>query len=314
MKARELRTLFDAMHHGKYDFDDFLECSVEENYDQVPWSGRVIYRPSKKLKAFHKFTNNFVFDHLPVNRRVAFAYRKGSNPHHALEPHSGSRAFYKTDLTKFFDNITSELIRGVLTDATTPVSDLASYIERVLELVTVEGRLPIGFSSSPPLSNACLKGFDDALDDLCSRKGLIYSRYADDIIISCQDRYLLVGIEETLKGFLRDHLGEGFTINRSKSKLITVGRKIKALGMVVLPSGQISIDMAVKKKIESQLYFFISDRARLAKIFNGDFESGLQQLAGHISHINSADPAYLEKLRRKYGSTVIDGFLHRSAQ
>jgi RNA-directed DNA polymerase len=314
MNSRPMRVLFDAMHHGKYEFDEFVSCDVESHYEPVPWSGRVIYKPSKTLKAFHRFLNSFLLEHLPTNERVAYAYRKGTNPHHALIPHAGSRAFYQTDLTKFFDSITSPLIRRVISEGATPISDLLSYIDRTLELVTVEGRLPIGFSTSPMISNACLKQFDDAFEAMCNQQGLIYSRYADDIIVSCQHRQSLANIQETLTELIREHLGPEFSINRSKSKLTTVGRKVKALGMVILPSGQISVDMNIKKKVESQLYFFIKDRARLLAIFNNDMESGLQQLAGHVSHINSADPTYLEKLRRKYGTTVIDSFLHRSAK
>jgi RNA-directed DNA polymerase len=46
----------------------------------------------------------------------------------------------------------------------------------------------------------------------------------------------------------------------------------------------------------------------------GDGDEGLQRLSGYISYVHSADPAYLDKLRRKFGSTVIDSFLHKSAQ
>jgi RNA-directed DNA polymerase len=255
-----------------------------------------------------------LFEHLPTNERVAFAYRKGTNPHQALAPHAASRAFYQTDLTKFFDSITGPLIRRVLFESSPPISDLPSYTDRILELVTIEDHRPLGFSTSPWISNACLKQFDDALENQCHQQGLIYSRYADDIIVSSQDRRQLHDIEDTLAHLLRTQLGPEFRINRSKSKLTTVGRKIRVLGLVILPSGQISIDMDTKKKVEYLLHFFIKDRARLLEIFNDDMESGIQQLAGHISHINTADPNYLEKLRRKYGTTVIDSFLHRSAK
>jgi len=313
MTPRPMRALFDAMHHGKYEFEDFTTCDVEGNYERVAWSGRVIYKPSKKLRVFHSFLNSFLFEHLPTNPRVSFAYRKGANPHQALLPHAHSRAFYQTDLTKFFDSIRAPLIRRVLVESTTPISDLELYVDRVLALSTVDGRLPIGFSTSPRISNACLKGFDDSLEDLCLKRGLVYSRYADDIMVSSEDRRHIEHIEGELETLLLTKLGPEFKINRSKSKLTTVGRKVKALGMVILPSGQVSIDMEIKKKVEVQLHFYIRDRPRLLAMFNHDMEAGLQQLSGYISHIHAADPNYLEKLRRKYGTTVIDSFLHRSA-
>lgn len=309
-----MRTLFDAMHHGKYEFDDFMTCTVEENYEQVAWSGRTIFKPSKKLKAFHSFLNSFLFEHLPVNDRVAFAYRKGTNPHHALLPHAKSRAFYQTDLTKFFDRITSPLILRAIQGNNTPIADLEQHLDRVIQLVTIDGRLPIGFSTSPAISNTCLKPFDDQLENYSHKNNIIYTRYADDIILSAENREQLSGVEENLIKLLAENLGPEFQINRSKSKLTTVGRKIKVLGMVVLPTGHISIEMETKKKIEYQLHYFVKNKSKLTEIYGGDLDSGLQQLAGHISHINSADPIYLEKLRKKYGTTVIDSFLHRTAK
>lgn len=314
MKQRPLKLLFDAKYHGKFDFEDFLSCDVPANYEPVPWSGRTIYRPSKKLKAYHAFLNSFLFEHLSTNQNVAFAYRKGANPHHALAPHANGRAFFQTDLVKFFDSITTPLIRRSIPDDGTPIVDLADHIERILEMTTIEDRLPIGFSTSPALSNACLKQFDDAFEAHCRDHGLVYSRYADDILVSADDRTKLEGIDHVLAAALTHELGPGFHLNAGKSKLTTIGRKVKALGMVILPSGQISIDMGTKKKVEYQLHFFTKDRTRLLEIFKHDMEAGLQQLAGHISHINAADPAYLEKLRKKYGATVVDSFLHRSAK
>jgi ABC-type uncharacterized transport system fused permease/ATPase subunit len=42
-------------------------------------------------------------------------------------------------------------------------------------------------------------------------------------------------------------------------------------------------------------------------------EEGLQRLSGFVSYAYAADPSYLEKLRAKFGTTVIDSFLHKSA-
>ena len=56
----------------------------------------------------------------------------------------------------------------------------------------------------------------------------------------------------------------------------------------------------------------------MVKIFEEEqgegMEEGLQRLSGLISYAHAADPAYLERLRTKFGNTVIDSFLHRSAK
>lgn len=318
MTPRPLHQLFDAMYHGKYRFEEFLELKLEEHYSPVRWKSRTIYKPSKKLKEFHSFLNGFLLEHLSVNQSVSFAYRKGATLLQAVAPHARSRAFYQTDLERFFDSITSDLIRSVLERAATPVSDLTDHIEHVLGLLTINGKLPIGYSTSPILSNACLLGFDERLASISKERQWIYTRYADDIIISADDRQTIEDAREVIESCLAAELGNGFTLNPSKSKLTTIGRKVKLLGLVVLPNGAIAIDRDVRSKIESWLHFYVSDRSRLAKIFEEErsegMEEGLQRLSGLVSYAHAADPPYLEKLRAKFGTTVIDSLLHRSAQ
>jgi RNA-directed DNA polymerase len=314
MHTRPLRDLFEAVHHGKFSFDDFLAMPIGSNYEKVNWPGRRVFKPSKRLKVYHAFLNRFLFEHLPANEKVSFAYRKGINPHAALLPHANSRAFYQTDLRKFFDSIDAELIRKVLSGAaTTPVQDLQHYLDRIVELVTIDELLAIGFSTSPTISNACMKLFDDAFEMHCFENGLIYTRYADDIIVSSKSREALESIDKKIAEFLLSCMGDNFQLNPLKSKLTTIGRKVTMLGMVILPTGRVTVDMDLKRKVETQLHFYMHDRNKLLNLLGEDMETGLRRLAGHISYINAADPRYLDKLRRKYGVTVIDSFLHRSA-
>ena len=318
MTPQPLHQLFDAMYHEKYRFEEFLALRPEEHYSPVSWKNRTIYKPSPTLKEFHYFLSGFLLDYLPVDRSVSFAYRKGATLLQAVAPHAHSRAFYQTDLERFFESITSNLIRSVLMHAITPVLDLAAHIDHILGLLTIDGKLPIGYSTSPLLSNACLLGFDTRLAAISNVRKWVYTRYADDIILSAFDRLEIEDASHIVEDCLRAELGEGFTLNRSKTKLTTVGRKVKLLGLGVLPNGNIVVDRDVKNRVESCLHFYVTDRSRLAKMFveerSEGMEEGLQRLSGLISYVYSADLAYLEKLRMKFGSTVIDSFLHRSAR
>lgn len=318
MTPQPLHKLFDAMYHGKYRFDEFLALSPGENYSPVSWKSRTIYKPSKILKDFHAFLNGFVLEHLPVDTSVSFAYRKGATLVQAVEPHANSRAFFQTDLERFFDSITTPLVRKVLMESATPVADLHDHLEHILGLLTIDGKLPIGYSTSPIVSNACLLSFDRRMAQISQDRGWIYTRYADDIMLSTQERANLSDAEAVIEDCLASELGDKFNLNPAKSKLTTVGRKVKLLGLVILPTGAIAIDREVRNRIEAWIHFYLSDRARLLKIFEETYsqgmEEGLERLSGLISYAHAADPAYLEKLRSKFGTTVIDSLLHRSAQ
>ena len=75
--AKPLQVLFDAIHHGKHDFRDFLHGDIAANYTVLREKRRSIYRPTTKLKAYHAFLNTFVFEYLTVNPRVLYSLPQG---------------------------------------------------------------------------------------------------------------------------------------------------------------------------------------------------------------------------------------------
>lgn len=316
MTAKSLQVLFEAMYHGKYEFNDFLHGDVTENYDLIPIKkDRRIYRPNKKLRAYHVFLNTFLCEYLDLNNRVVYAYRRGVNPHQAVGAHALSRAFFQTDIVNFFGSIDRDTVKSTIIERGNriPIADLHVHLERILDLATINGSLPVGFSISPPISNACLTGFDNELELYCGRNDLIYTRYADDIVVSARSRESLKDIRSTINELLRQHFKGKLQLNPLKSKLTTVGRKVTVLGMTITPSGHVTVDRDLKRRIEVLLHFYTRNREKFLNTVQNDMKAGIDQLAGYVNYINTADKAYLEKLRKKYGSTVIDSLLHRSA-
>jgi RNA-directed DNA polymerase len=312
MTPKPLQYLFNSMHHGKHSFDDFLAFDVPGNVEKITWPSRTIYRPSKKLKVFQSFLNSVLFDHLPVNVSVSFAYRKGSSLRQAIEVHAKSRVFYQTDFSKFFQSIDSDLIRKSVLSSQTPIEDITEHLDHIVSLTTVQKRLAIGFVTSPAISNICLKSFDDCLEAWCRSCALIYSRYADDIIISTLRDEDLNHLDIVVSRFASEQINPHITLNSTKRKLTKIGRRVQIMGFDILPTGRVTIGRKIRHKVEYLIHFLVSNRTLFEKIYEGDLEKGLLQLGGFVSHIHSADPLYLSKLRRKFGTTIVDALLHRS--
>lgn len=318
MSKKSLHDLFEAMYHGKYSFDDFLVGDIEKDFvvftNKEKNKERIICKPNKKLKVYHSFLNLFLFEKMPVNINSAFAYRKGVNVFDAVNAHSMSRHFFQTDILNFFSSINSRMVREVIEENVDviPVSDLHHYIDRVIELVIVNGSLPVGFSTSPIISNLCFYKFDEKLSSRCLKRGLIYTRYSDDIIISSVDNEDLADVNSLVAEVMTEVFGNIFLLNPKKTKLTHIGRKIKMLGMVILPNGKVSVDSEFRKKIETLLYLYSTDMTRFTSKVGGDMAGGMAQLSGLLSYVNTIDKEYIEKLRRKYGATVVDLFLHFS--
>lgn len=275
---------------------------------------RKLLIPNDNLKGCHDFIRLFLLDYLPINDQVVFSYRKGVNAYDALKVHIGSKFFFVCDIADFFPSLGRVRIKSTLLTAVEgcPIADVDDWLERIVDLVCIDDTLPMGFSTSPSISNAALLPFDNRLQALCKDRELIFTRYSDDIIISGANRAALDGIEGIVAACLQDAMNGELKLHPCKSKFFHGGIKIKLLGMVLLPNGTITVDASVKEEIEILTHFYLNDKDKLAARVGGRLQTAEARLAGLINYVNTVDQNYLDKLRRKFGSTVVDYFLHRS--
>lgn len=315
---RPLAELFRAVYHDKRSFHDLAEMDVLVNCkrEQYTKAGQVraILAPNEILAGCLEFVRLFVVDYLPINEDVVYSYRKGVSAFDAVARHRDAKHFFVCDISHFFPSLKRERVHLTLAQGhdRTPISDFDLWLDRFVSLVCPESGLPVGFSTSPGVSNSALKPVDDALKLACDDRGLTITRYSDDIIVSGVSKEALKGVEELVEGTLHDIFPGEFVLNRAKSKHMHRGTKVKLLGMVLLPDGSVSVDAAVKDEIEVLLHFHARNRSRFLARVGNDLQKGERRLSGMINYVNTVDKAYLDKLRRKFGAAAVDYFLHRS--
>lgn len=317
-QKKPIETLFNAMFHEKWSFADFSGASVDESISSKTFtqSGKTrnLLVPNERLKGCHDFLRMFLLDFLPLNENVVFSYRKGVSAYDSVARHAKSKSFFVCDIADFFPSIRQSRIRSTLLTAKglCPIEDLDSWLDRIVDLVCVNDSLPIGFSTSPAISNAVLAPFDNALQAYCEGRGLVLTRYSDDIIVSGQDFVALEGIQDRATVLLQDIMQGELSLHPKKSKFLHIGSKVKLLGMVLLPNGTVSVDSGVKDEIEVLIHFYLRDRRKFSDRVGGDPRKAEARLSGLLNYVNSVDQAYLDKLSRKFGVTVVDYFLRRS--
>jgi len=81
--------------------------------------------------------------------------------------------------------------------------------------VTLRGKVPQGFTTSPKLLNLAMYKLDCRISKLCEKLGLVYSRYADDITIS-SDTKISQKLINTIIGIIKS---ERWTIAPQKMQL-----------------------------------------------------------------------------------------------
>ena len=316
---KHLEELFLSMYHEKLDFDDFKQGAIQDNYTKFEHSEHenkrtIIIKPNKKFKTYHTFLNRFLFEYLPINEHVVFSYRKGCSVYDAVAPHRFGKHFFQSDIRGFFKSIDRNLIRETIERGKdcSPIADIDVYLDRIIDLVCIEGSLPPGLPASPVISNSVLLSFDNETEAYCNALGCTYTRYSDDLIISGPVREPLEGLREKLSISLNSLYGSRFELNASKSKLFKTGSKISILGLNILPNEKVSIDSKVRTEIEVLLHFFLTDRTKFIQRCGGDADKASERICGYLNYVNAMDASYLDKLRRKYGATTIDTFLHRA--
>lgn len=317
-EPRPLADLFNAMFRGKRKFSDFVEIDVMANCERKTFTRhgktREIVSPNDKLKGCHEFIRLFLLDFLPIEPDAVFSYRKGFSAFDAVSRHASSKYFFVTDIASFFPSINRGRIRATLGTARTssPISDLDIWLDKFVELVCIDDALPVGFSTSPAISNAALLPFDRVIYAECTARGLLYTRYSDDLVVSGNDAEVVAGAAHLVDSLLAETMNGELKLHHGKSKILHRGVKVKLLGMVLLPNGDISVDATVKSEIEVLLHFYLHDKAKFVSFAEGDEQKAEARLSGLLNYVNTVDQAYLDKLRRKFGVAVVDLFIHRS--
>ncbi|EJL95351.1 MULTISPECIES: reverse transcriptase domain-containing protein [unclassified Pseudomonas] len=314
MNKRPLIDLLTAMHQGKFNFPELGTGNINDLYETKIYNNREIHIPNKKLKTFHSFLKLFLLEHLSTNEEVVFSYRKGVNAVDAVSKHSNSKYFFQTDINDFFNSIDEELVKTtIIRDIEKcPISDINLHIDNIIKTLTIKNSVPVGFSTSPLLSNSCLFIFDNSLKEYCDKNSLTLSRYSDDIIVSGKKKEPILEAERYIAQLLSDTTKNKLSLNIKKSKHTQTGNKIKLLGMVILPNGKVTIDIKFKKDTEVKLHYYLTNKEKFIEIVDSDIETAIEKLSGHLNYYNTVDPSYLDKLRKKYGATTVDMFLHKS--
>lgn len=317
MTRTSLSELFDSMYHGKQKFSEFISEPIDNLYHRkiigLPRNQREVLVPEKKLRVYHSFLNLFLIEFLPINQEVVFSYRKGCSAYDAVAKHANSKHFFQTDISSFFSSIKTNLVSKIIMEGEEfcPAGDVLDNITRIIDLICVDDSLPMGFPCSAPMSNAVLLNFDNALEQHCIAHGLLYTRYSDDIIISAENKENLTDIKVVVQSLLTQHGAEELKLNEKKSKNFRVGGRIVILGLMILPNGKVTVDSKVKRDVEALLYRHSQGRAAFLAAIEKDEDRGKAKITGYLNYINSVDQEYLDKLRRDFGVTVIDTFLHR---
>lgn len=204
---------------------------------------RLIHAPKRRLKAVLRALDRLLVSKLPKSEH-AHGFIKGRSIATNAAPHVGKAVVLHFDIKDCFPTIHYGRVRGLLIALgySYPVAAALAVLmtEAPRQPVAAEGKLyhvPIGprvcvqgAPTSPGLCNAILLRLDRRLAGLARKHGFAYTRYADDLSFSGDDKMAIAKLLKLVPGIVAE---EGFTVNRDKTRVLRAGRRQAVTGVVV---------------------------------------------------------------------------------
>ncbi|WP_145246231.1 reverse transcriptase family protein [Aeoliella mucimassa] len=282
---------------------------------------RLIEAPKSRLNMLQRQILTHLLDRFPVHSAV-HGFRQGRSIRTFAVPHIHRPVVLKLDLRDFFPTIriaqlsalfrtagyperVADLLAGICTNTTpTEVWDdeglAASPSEiRRMRMLYEQPHLPQGAPTSPTLANLCAYRLDCRLAGLAEASGGVYTRYADDLAFSGDERFARTA-ERFAIHVMATVMEEGFEVHPRKTRLMRPGVCQRLTGLVV----------------NQHLNIARSDRDRLKAILTNCVRHGPAtqnheghrdfrcHLRGRVAFVESINPTWGKKLRGLFDQIV----------
>ena len=261
---------------------------------------RLIMAPKRRLKAIQRKLLDLLVEKLPVSEH-AHAFRRGRSIRTGAEPHVGKRFVLKLDLKDFFPSVTFARVRGLLIafgysyPVATTLGVLMTEAER--QPVEVDGEVfhvPVGqrhcvqgAPTSPGICNALLLRLDRRLSGFAKKRGLTYTRYADDLTFSGEmDRNAAGKFRAVASRIISE---EGFVINTAKTRLMGQGGRQTVTGVVV--NKTLGLSRQERRRLRAAAH------QMSLKSINEITDAARAKLVGKIAYLAMLNPQQAAQIR-----------------
>jgi RNA-directed DNA polymerase len=291
---------------------DFLDDTISQAHNKIikikikkrNGEYRIAWQPSTELKLIQTWLNFRLFSLLPVSD-IAMAFVKDRSILDNAKAHCKSKYSIRIDMSSFFQSIVSADLVNVLHDQKNTIPPVFMLQESIDIIRTTcfdsNGRLPIGYPTSPSIANCVMYRLDlDLIQDISfdvARFGsAIVTRYADDFVFSTDKKGACAEFFKYLSVKLDKITSPRLKINNKKTRFMSKGGGSTLItGLRVGADGGISIHADHRDHIRLLLKHF-----RSGKLKTEDKE----KLRGHLAFIKHADPSLYTKLAYKFYNEI----------
>jgi len=282
-------TIYQLSHHS----DKYYK-----KYEIPKKSGgkRTICQPSKKLKGLQSWILVNILNKIQVSPSCK-GFRKGSTTLDNAVPHIGANTILNLDLKDFFPTVTKMQVYNVF--KTIGYNKLIATV--FTNICTFNNMLPQGGPCSPMLANLTTWTLDLRIQGYVGKRGISYTRYADDLSFSGLNPSKVVKIIPMIKTIIDD---ENFVVNHKKTRIASSARAKIVTGLVV-NEDSVGIGKQKFKVLRAKIH-------HLTLPAEQKNEKLLYHVGGWLSYLNSVDKdrlkkakKYISELTKKHPTTLI---------
>ncbi|WP_270296140.1 reverse transcriptase domain-containing protein [Eggerthella sinensis] len=237
---------------------------------------RLIEAPKTSLKVMQKLLANLLSPYYCAPRCVhgyvgnrsiisgASSHLKRDLCGKVIPDKTKHRAYVSLDIKDFFPSINSKRIYGLLVGKHLNLSRDVAFC--IANLCVGEKGLAQGSPASPLLSNMICLTMDRSLTEYAKKKGLFYTRYADDITFSTSNRKLfrniffedgIFSVPAELRTIIETHKGiPSFRLNDEKTHYRLENERQMITGIVV--NSKLNLRREYYRQLRSCLHTWIS--------------------------------------------------------
>lgn len=276
---------------------------------------RTISAPKDELKEDQRKAADLITDYLSVlPHDSAWAYIKNRDVIGAMKEHvsNKSRWYLKIDLHDFFGSCSTEFVTKQLLKIYPfcyyEEPDIQEAVNNLVKLGILNGSLPQGTPLSPILTNLVMVEYDYKINKLLyqltkdtplMKQKYVYTRYADDIIISARNKFDYRIILKALNKLFKD---TPLSINKEKTRFGSNAGRNWNLGVMCNKENNITVGYRRKQEIKAATHNYMTAPDTWER-------KDLQWLLGQYSWIHNVEPEYyshlIEYFNKKYNCDIV---------
>ena len=285
-----------SIHSDKY----YFTYSIPKKTSGV----RIISQPSKKLKGLQAWILYYILSKLKSSNSCK-GFDKGCSLTQNAEPHKDATAILTIDIKDFFSSVSSVSVYNIFKSA--GYNQLISTV--LSNICTYKGVLPQGGPCSPKLANLSLWQMDVRIQGYVGKRGINYTRYADDLTFSGLNPQKVSKIYPMIKYIVEN---ESFEVNERKTRLAGAS-KAKIVTGLVISNNTYGVGRKKYKVLRAKIHHLtLASEQENYKLLNS--------VNGWISYLHNVDKVryiklskYIKILSEQNPESLISKLIYKSA-